>query len=305
MPKDPHSQPGGELIAQQGWRDELVNVGDVRLHVVDAGDGPPVVLLHGFPEFWYSWRNQMPALSNAGFRSMAVDLRGYNRSDKPDGVPQYRLSMLVEDIAALIRERAGGKAHVVGHDWGGAVAFRLAAVHPQLVHKLVVMNCAFPAAYARELRRGLGQWLRAWYIIFFQTPKLPEFAITRKRLAALQKAWKSQPQNPDAFTDDDINEYRRAFETPAALTGPVNFYRAALRYRNDLFGAPQQVDAQTQLVWGEPDPFATPRVLNGLEQWIPNLRIERIPNASHWVQNDAPRRVNELLIEDLQSGGTP
>ncbi|MFO1092673.1 MAG: alpha/beta hydrolase [Planctomycetaceae bacterium] len=300
MKDDIGSQPGGELLTRQGWRDRRVSIGDVSLHVVEAGSGPPVILLHGFPEFWYSWRRQVPALANAGFGVLAADLRGFNLSDKPTGVEQYRMSALVADVAELIRRLAGGEAHVVGHDWGGAVAWRLAALHPQLVRKLVVMNAAFPAAYARELRRNPGQWLRSWYAFFFQLPKLPEYLIGRNNCAALEQSWRTQPHNPEAFTLADIDEYRRAFAAPGALTGPLNYYRAALRYRKDVFGWPQEVRVPTLLIWGERDPFATPRLLDGLEQWVPQLRIERIPEVSHWVQNDAPERVNALLIEFLR-----
>jgi len=293
------SQPGNELIARNGWRDTFVDAGEVRLHVVEAGAGPPVLLLHGFPEFWYAWRQQLPVLAAAGFRVLAVDLRGYNRSDRPSGVVKYRMSALIADIAGLIRQLPDGAAHVVGHDWGGVVAWRLAATHPELVRQLVVMNAAFPAAYARELRRGFGQWMRSWYVLFFQLPQLPEYAVGRNQLAALQEAWRNQPRNPQAYTAADLAEYRRAFPSPGALTGPVNYYRAALRYRADVFGPPQQIAVPALLIWGEPEPFATPRVIEGLEQWIPQLRIERIPNASHWVQNDAPERVNPLLVAFL------
>jgi len=290
-------QPGGRLLVDRDWSDRRVTVGAIALHVVEAGNGTPVVLLHGFPEFWYSWRRQLPSLSAAGFRAIAPDLRGFNLSDRPQGIQNYRLSALVADIAGLIRQVAGGRAHIIGHDWGGVVAWRLAAMHPELVHKLVVMNAALPAAYSRELKRSPAQWLRSWYVFMFQLPRLPEFACRRHDFAALEQAWRKQPVHPDAFTPEDIAAYKLAFTGPDALTGPLNYYRAAIRYRHDMFGPPQQIAAPTMLIWGERDPFATLRLTTGLEVWVPHIRIERIPDASHWVQNDVPDRVNELLVD--------
>jgi pimeloyl-ACP methyl ester carboxylesterase len=275
-------------------------VGEVGLHVVEAGDGPPIVLLHGFPEFWYSWRRQLPALAAGSFKAIAPDLRGFNRSDRPPGVHSYRQSALVADVAGLIEQLAGGQADVIGHDWGGVVAWRLVAMRPELVHRLVVMNAALPAAYARELRRSPAQWLRSWYAFMFQLPWLPEFACRRNNFAALEQAWRTQPVHPGAFTPDDIAEYKHAFSGPDALTGPLNYYRAAFRHRQDMFGPPQQIAAPTMLIWGERDPFATLQLITGLEEWIPQIRIERIPDASHWVQNDVPDRVNELLLDFLK-----
>jgi pimeloyl-ACP methyl ester carboxylesterase len=275
----------------------FATVNGLRLHYVEAGAGAPVVLLHGFPEFWYSWRRQLPALAAAGLRAIALDLPGYNESDKPAAVKRYRVRSLIADIAGFIRQVAGGPAYVVGHDWGGVLAWRLAATYPQLVQKLAILNAPHPAAYREELRRHPTQWLRSAYVFFFQLPSLPEALIRAGDFALLERAWREQPMHPGAFTDDDIRRYKQALSRPGGLTGPVNYYRAALRYSRDTYGPRQQIRMPTLVVWGERDPYLGVSLLDLLPRWVPDLRIERIPDASHWVQNDVPNRVNRLLVE--------
>ena len=272
------------------------NVNGVRLHCAEAGRGEPVVLLHGFPEFWYSWRHQLPALADAGFRAVAPDLRGYNESDRPGGVSNYRVSRLVEDVAGLIRS-LGGQACVVGHDWGGVLAWRLAAMHPGLVRKLAILNAPHPLAFRRELRRDWRQCLRSAYTLFFQIPWLPEWTLRAGDFALMRRAWSRQPVHPGAYTAEDFAAYSRALGGPGGLTGPLNYYRAAMRYPSDVYGPPQRVEVPTLLLWGERDPFLGVRMTEGLDRWVPDLRVERIPDASHWIQNDVPERVNGRLIE--------
>lgn len=272
---------------------------EVRLHFEEAGDGCPVVLLHGFPEFSYCWRHQIPALAAAGFRAIAPDLRGYNLSERPTGIRNYRVNCLVDDVARLIVQRANGKAHVIGHDWGGVLAWRLAAKYPELVHKLVVLNAPHPAAYLRTVKRNPIQWLRSWYVLFFQLPWLPERLIRSRDFALLERAWKSDPVNAGAFSEDDIARYKEALRQPGALTAAINYYRAAMWWPGDLYGEPQTVSATTLLIWGKKDRYLGLDLAEGLETWVPDLRVERLPQASHWVQNDAPDVVNRLLVEFL------
>jgi pimeloyl-ACP methyl ester carboxylesterase len=278
----------------------MIAVDGVNLHLMEAGQGDAVLLLHGFPEFWYSWRHQLDALSQAGFRAIAPDLRGYNRSGQPRSVSSYRVNTLVADMAALVTEVGSGPVHVVGHDWGGLVAWRFASLHPQLVRKLAVLNAAHPAAYLRELRRNPMQWLRSYYVLLFQLPLVPECMISARDFAALQRAWETHPVHPESFTKQDIARYKEALRT-SGLTGPLNYYRAAMRYPRDLFGPPQTVSAPTLIIWGERDPFMTSAVNDRLENWVPDLTVRRIERASHWVQNDVPECVNQLLIGFLCS----
>jgi pimeloyl-ACP methyl ester carboxylesterase len=286
-------------------------VGGVRLHYVEA---PPQAgtatgaerlccVLHGFPEFWYSWRHQLPALAGAGFRALAPDLRGYNESDRPPGVESYRIERLVEDVAGLIRHAGPGPADVVGHDWGGGIAWALAATRPQLVRRLVICNAPHPAAFLRELRTP-GQLLRSWYMFFFQLPALPEWLFRAGDFALPDRALRHGPARPGAFTDEDIRRYKEALARPGAVTAGINYYRAAFRHfgqvRRRVAG---RVAAPTLLIWGDRDPYLGPRLTEGLGEWVPNLQIERIADAGHWVQNEAPERVNRLLVEFLTAGG--
>ncbi len=278
------------------WTHHERDTGSVRLHTVEAGIGEPVVLLHGFPEFWYSWRHQLPALAAAGVHAVAPDLRGYNTSERPAGVASYRVAKLVDDVAGLVRDLGRGPAFLVGHDWGGVLAWKLAARHPELVRKLAILNAPHPAAFRAELRRNPVQWLRSAYVLFFQLPGLSEWLLRAGDFALLERAWRRQPVHPGAFNVDDIAAYKRALRGPGALTAPLNYYRAALRYARDLYGPPLMIPMPTLLIWGERDPYLSIHLTENLDRWVPDLRVERIADASHWVQNDVPDRVNRLLV---------
>jgi epoxide hydrolase 4 len=291
------------LETLSGWEHREAMVNGVRLHYVEAGSGPLVVLLHGFPEFWYSWRHQIPALAAAGFRVLAPDLRGYNLSDKPPGVPAYRLEVLLEDVAELIRQAGTDKAAVAGHDWGGVLAWHLPVSHPGLVDKLIVLNAPHPAAYRRELR-SWKQLLKSWYMLFFQVPGIPEEVIRAGDFDLVGRMLRRGPVHEDAFTPEDVRRYKQALARPGALTAALNYYRAGLRSLTRQDGrdtAP--VAVPTLLLWGEQDPYLSPSLTEGLGPWVPDLRVVRLPDASHWVQNDAPERVNRLMIDFLTASG--
>jgi pimeloyl-ACP methyl ester carboxylesterase len=275
-------------------------VNGIRLHYVEAGHGPLVVLLHGFPEFWYSWRQQISALAAAGFRVLAPDLRGYNESEKPVGVANYHIDLLAADVIALIRHAGAERGHIVGHDWGGAIAWYLALTQPQVVDRLAILNAPHPAAFLRELRT-LSQLRRSWYMFLFQLPGVPEWFLRRRHFAALERTLRRDPVRHGCFAPEDFEAYKRALAQPGALTATINYYRAAFRHPGTLLRRFHPIQLPTLLIWGERDRYLGIRLTEGLEQWVPNLRIERLPNASHWVQNDAPDRVNELLVEFLRS----
>ncbi len=279
-----------------GWEHKSASVNGVRLHYVTAGQGPLVLLLHGFPEFWYSWALQIPALAAAGFRVVAPDLRGYNLSDKPEGVRAYRLETLVADVAALVRELGAERAAIVGHDWGGVIAWSLAMREPTVVDRLVVINAPHPATMARRIWRRWQLW-KSWYVFVFQLPRLPEALFRLGRYAVLRRALRREPVRADAFDAAAIRRYVEAIDRPGALTAGMNYYRAALR-RNPLHAArdARPVTCPTLVVWGERDRHLSTGLLSGLEWWAPDLRIERLPDASHWVQRDAPERLNEILV---------
>jgi pimeloyl-ACP methyl ester carboxylesterase len=287
--------------AQGEWAHREAVVNGVRLHYVEAGRGPLVLLLHGFPEFWYSWRHQLPALAAAGFHAVAPDLRGYNLSAKPPGAHSYRVEALVGDVLGLIRATGHERAALAGHDWGGGIAWAAAMRHPAAVERLVVLNAPHPAAFARELRTA-SQLRRSWYVFFFQLPWLPEWLFRRRDFAALGRTLRRDPARPGAFTEEDVRLYKEALARPGALTAAINYYRALFRDGTRWVGGRvPRIEAPTLLIWGERDRYLGLRLTEGLERWVPNVRVERLPDASHWVQCDAPERVNELMVEFLTS----
>jgi epoxide hydrolase 4 len=267
----------------------------VTLHAAHTGAGPLVILLHGFPENWTTWRHQMTPLADAGFSVLAPDLRGYNESDAPAGVEAYAIDQLVSDVAALVRSTGHARAHIVGHDWGGIIAWHFAAAHPELLDRLVIMNAPHPSIFARKVRRP-PQLFRSWYAAFFQLPLLPEAVLRAFDFAAVRRLLRTTPARAGAFSDTDIDHYVRGLSRRGALAGAVNYYRAAVRC------PPKRrvrTDAPTLVIWGELDAALSTGLLDGLERYATDLRIERMPDAGHWVQNEAPAEVTRLLLEFL------
>jgi pimeloyl-ACP methyl ester carboxylesterase len=295
----------GQFAEPESWDHRYAGVGGADLHYVAAGpeDGPLVVLLHGFPEFWYSWRGQIGPLADAGYRVLAPDLRGYNRSSKPSGVAAYDVAELVADVTGLIDHAGRESAAVVGHDWGGLVAWHVASRRPAAVDRLTVLNAPHPDRFERELRASPRQALRSWYVFLFQVPWLPERLLTADDCAAVASMLREGATRPDTFTDEDVARYREAFARPGVATAAVNYYRAQARrtVRESLSGRGQRHDVSvpTLLLWGEQDPALDASLTEGLGEWVPNLRVERYPDAGHWVQFDAPDRVAEALLSFL------
>jgi pimeloyl-ACP methyl ester carboxylesterase len=303
----------------------MVEVGDVRLHVVEAGEGPLVVLLHGFPEFWYSWRHQIPALAAAGYRVVAPDLRGYHLSDRPGPVSAYRGEALTGDVAGLIAACGESRATVVGHDWGGIVAWLTAMTRPEVVERLVVCNAPHPARFAEGLRSP-QQWVRSAYMLAFQAPLLPELVLSAGRGAALRALLRLAAVRPDAFTDAELARYAEAFPDPAALRGPLAYYRwmgrrmaggmdvGALTRRLLGRGRPQtggdtpraqrvrRIDAPTLVLWGTRDPVLPVSLADPGEEHVPDRRVRLVEHAGHFVQADAPEQVNAALLAFLAEG---
>jgi len=289
------SAQAGAMVA--GVNDCYAEVNGIRLHYVEAGEGPLVVLLHGFPESWYSWRHQIPALADAGYHVVAPDMRGYNLSDKPRNWRQYDADTLAQDIAGLIRHFGDERAYLVGHDWGAAVAYFTAMRHPELLEKLAILNSPHPERMLSGLRT-LRQLRKSWYMFFFQIPRLPEWLAARDNFSLGKRSLRAD--SPDAFSDSDLERYAQAWSQPGALTGMVNYYRAALR-RSPRAAMAELVPIHTEtlVIWGMRDRHLGSELAEPLAQWVPNVRVERLPEATHWVQHDASERVNELLIEFL------
>jgi pimeloyl-ACP methyl ester carboxylesterase len=268
--------------------------GGIRLHYVEAGDGPLVILLHGFPEFWYSWRNQISPLAQGGYHVVAPDMRGYGLSDKPQSWRSYDTGLLADDIAGLVRSFGEQSAIVVGHDWGAAVAYTVAMRHPEVVRRLAILNVPHPARMVEGLRSP-RQLRKSWYMFFFQIPRLPEHLIARDDFSFAKRSLRADSK--EAFTDEDLERYVEAWSQPGALTGMINYYRAALRRSpGKALAQMKPIEAPTLVIWGMLDRHIGSELAEPAHELVPNVRVERIAEATHWVQHDAPERVNELLL---------
>jgi pimeloyl-ACP methyl ester carboxylesterase len=276
--------------------DCFVQANGVQLHCLVAGSGPLVVLLHGFPETSHAWRHQIDALARR-FRVVAPDLRGYGQSDKPPGVGAYRGATLAADVHGLIGAFGAERAAVVGHDWGGAVAWTFAMRHPDALDRLVVINCPHPAAMRRALRANWRQIRRSWYLFAFQVPWLPERLLTRDRARAVRDTLR-RSAGPGTFTEEDLDIYAGALAAPGAATAAINYYRAA--FRDGRRGRWPRIAAPTLLIWGEDDLALGKELTFGMEPlFAGGLRIEYLPHTSHWVMEERPVEVNRLLLDFL------
>jgi pimeloyl-ACP methyl ester carboxylesterase len=276
-------------------REGYAEVGDATLHYVEAGEGPLIVLLHGFPEFWFGWRRQIGPLADAGFRVVAPDMRGYNLSSRPDGVDAYTADKLATDIVGLIRERGAESALLVGHDWGGTVAWTMAMNHPEVVDRLAILNAAHP----RKLQEGLhhpSQLRKSWYFFFFAIPGLPE-EVVHARDWHFFRHFLHEASPP--FTDEEFERYIEAWSQPDSATGMINYYRASVRQSpKDAKAGLRPISAPTLVIWGQEDHYLGADLAEPEHDDVPNLdRVERLEGASHWVHHDKAERVNELLID--------
>lgn len=283
------------------YEETYVTTNGVRLHIILTGDpaGKPVVLLHGFPEFWYSWRHQIPALSGAGFRLIVPDQRGYNLSDKPVGVRSYRLENLVNDVLGLTDHFGYDRVDLVGHDWGAAVAWEVAIHFPQRLKRLAILNVPHPAVMTAFLAKSPAQMIKSWYIAFFQIPGLADRLLRIRDYAVLGRLLAGSGK-PETFSAGDLVEYREAWSQPGALTAMINWYRALLRYR-PASPVDHRVHLPTLMIWGKRD------VALGFAMVKPSIDLcdhgllKVFEEATHWVQHDEPAEVNRELIQFLQS----
>jgi epoxide hydrolase 4 len=274
----------------------FIETNDIRLHVVMAGDpqGKPVLLLHGFPEFWYGWRDQIPALVAAGYRVIVPDQRGYNLSDKPRGVPSYLTEKLVLDVIGLLDHYRIEKINLAGHDWGAAIAWSVAINFPERVERLAILNVPHPAVMLTTLRSSFRQMLKSWYIGFFQIPGLPDWVMRVNDYAATGRLLVSSGK-PGTFTPADLAEYKKAWAQPGALTAMINWYRAVLRDRS----VPQtddRVHVPVLILWGKHDIALGAEMAQRSIELCDNGRLVFFENSSHWVQHDEADEVNRLMV---------
>ncbi|PQJ35630.1 alpha/beta hydrolase [Salinibacter sp. 10B] len=296
---------GEERISVPMERHWGTSTDGVSLHIRAAGpsDGPLVVLLHGFPEFWYGWRHQIPALAHAGYRVLIPDQRGYNRSDAPDDISAYDLDRLTADVRQIIDAEGRDRAHVIGHDWGAMVAWQLAITSPERIHRLGILNVPHPYVFSQTLRADPCQLLRSTYALFFQIPHLPEWVLGRKdgQGLALLLRWSSRS---DTFTTNDMQAYRRAWRRPGRLTGMLHWYRAAARRALRTRVKDRQVPVPTLVLWGARDIALSRRMAAPSAARCLDGRLMVLDDATHWIQHDAPERVNQALLDHLDRTGT-
>lgn len=275
-----------------------VRTNGIELQVAVAGpeDGPPVILLHGFPELWYCWRHQIPFLAERGYRVWAPDQRGYNRSDRPKGRRAYRMDELVADVVGLIDAGGWESARVVGHDWGGAVGWRVAQAYPERVDRLAVVNCPHPGAFLQVMRRSPLQLIRSSYVFFFQLPYLPELTMGPDG-AALERAMRVTADR--RMSEEERAVYREAWAQPGALTAMLNWYRAVPLASRSLTGRGGLVRPPTLIVWGTGDRFLGEELIPPSLARCADGRVVRLEGVTHWVQWEAPERLNAALKEFL------
>jgi epoxide hydrolase 4 len=277
-------------------RTREVRANGLRFRIDEAGEGDTVALcLHGFPEARQAWAPQLPALAALGWRAAAPDLRGYGDSDRPFGVEPYRLKHLAEDVAELFDALGARRRILIGHDWGGVIAWYVAVTRRVPLDGLVVLNAPHPAVFARELTRGWSQKRRSWYVAAFQLPWLPEAFLTRDGGKALEDVFRTR-QRP--FPPELLALYRRNVAGPGAATAMVNYYRAnAASLGSERAAAVPPVEAPTLLIWGEEDVALDIRLTEGVDAHVHDLTLRRLPGVSHWVQEDAPDAVNAAITE--------
>lgn len=281
-------------------RERRVALPGVALHVVEAGpeDGLPVILLHGFPETWWGWRRQIGALARAGFRVVVPDQRGYGGLDKPGPVGAYRLERLGGDVLALAGSLGPGPVALVGHDWGGIVAWCVAARHPERVRRLAILNAPHPDTAWRVIRHDPVQLLRSWYVAAIQLPGLPEWWLARADHAALTQAL-LRTSRADTFDPEDLARYREAWAEPGALAGMLGWYRALIRHRPAAAG---RVRMPTLILWGRRDVALGPRFATESLSLCDDGRIRWFDEATHWLQHEEAEAVNAALIGHFGEG---
>jgi len=281
-------------------RHRTIATNGVRLHGVEAGpeDGRLLILLHGFPEFWYGWRRQIGPLAAAGYRVLVPDQRGYNLSGKPRRVSSYNLDRLARDVLGLIEAAGAAKARVVAHDWGALVGWWLGIRYPQTLERLALLNVPHPLVMQRALLHSSAQRKKSRYMFFYQLPWLPERIFTRNDFAYAEKALRGSSRS-GTFSDEDIVRYKEAWSQPRAVRSMIHWYRAALRARPRQPKNPR-VSVPTLLIWGAQDRFLGKEMAQASIDLCDRGRLELLAEATHWVHLEEPERVNRLLVDFLR-----
>ncbi|MBI3169185.1 MAG: alpha/beta hydrolase [Chloroflexi bacterium] len=285
---------------------QFIESNNIQLHVVTdgPGNGTPVILLHGFPEFHYGWRKEIPALAQAGYHVIAPDQRGYNLSDKPRGVSAYKVETLARDIIGLFDHFGIQKARLVGHDWGAVVAWHIALHYPERLEKLAILNAPHPDVMTRFMFESTEQRKKSWYVFFFQIPFFVEWVLSRNNYRDLVRTIVGSGRK-STFSRGDIAEYKKAWSQPGALTGMLNWYRSVVReslkavFRKKNSGE-RRVMVRTLILWGKNDAALSHEMAQPSVELCDDGRLIFFEKATHWVQHDEADEVNKNLIEFLR-----
>ncbi len=284
---------------------QFISTNNINLHVMTDGpeNGTAVILLHGFPEFHYGWKNQIPALVEAGFRVIVPDQRGYNLSDKPKGVSAYDVDILAEDIIGLLDAYGIQKAKLVGHDWGAVVAWTVAIDYPERLEKLAILNVPHPDVMVDFVLNNRAQRKKSWYVFFFQIPWFVEWILSRNNFEYLGRML-TQSGRKITFTETDLMEYKKAWSQKGALTGMLNWYRAAMRRGlRSAFGKKspaRRVHVPTMMLWGMHDIALSSEMAQPSIELCDEGELTLFNKSTHWVQHDASDEVNQKLIEFMR-----
>jgi pimeloyl-ACP methyl ester carboxylesterase len=278
-------------------KDFFIQTNGIRLHAIQAGpeDGPPVVLLHGFPEFWRSWLKQIQPLAGAGFRLIIPDQRGYNLSDAPEGIQAYRMEELERDIIGMLDALEFKDCCLAGHDWGAAVAWSIAMTYPQRVRKLAILNVPHPAVMLEYLRTRPNQMLKSWYIGLFQIPGLAEWLIKRNDYALSVRALRGSSR-PGTFSDEDIAEYKQAWRNSGRMSGMINWYRALVRNKPPAVPKDTRLHMPVRILWGKRDAFLSHEMAQASAALCDQVELTLFEDATHWVQHEEAQAVSQALI---------
>jgi pimeloyl-ACP methyl ester carboxylesterase len=283
---------------------EFANINGIKMHYVTIGEGPLIVFLHGFPEFWKSWKHQISFFSKK-FKVVALDMRGYGETERPIQVGEYRIEKLARDVTELIDSLGQKKATVVGHDWGGAVAWATAMMNPSFVEKLIVMNAPHPAIVQRNAFRNYAQMQKSWYMFFFLLEKAPEKVLSSNNFEILKHMFEISIKRKDRFSLSDIEEYVSSWSKEGGITGGLNYYRANLNeefWGNLGESIPfPKIKIPTLQIWAEDDMFLGKELAEGTKEFVVDapFSLKVIPNCGHWVQQEAPEEVNQIMEEFL------
>lgn len=273
-----------------------VDANGLTFEVDECGTGSKfALLLHGFPESKFSWRHQIPLLVKLGYRVWAPNLRGYGKTSRPQGVMAYHIDRLVDDVAGLAHAAEAKETLLVSHDWGSIISWHVAMRKTIPLEKLVIMNVPHPACFVRELKTW-DQLKRSWYMFLFQVPFLPEWRLLANDAEVVARSFLSMAVDRSRFPKEVLHEYRRSAQEPGAATAMVNYYRALSRTKVSVsLPKPGTVDAPTLMIWGASDQALSNATTEGTEKYVRDLTLRLLPNVSHWVQQEAPEKVNAIL----------